>query len=231
MSLIATVRALLGAGATAEMIVAAVEAHEASRDDALAKRRAADAARQQAKRDRNHVTSRDVTTAVSGAKTSTISQASEPARVRGNITNSENITNYTLPNADAISEDWPEGKASDHAKLICTEMASPWLDMDKSQGLVTTTGLLARWKRNGASWEHDVLPLIRGRLMNRRQAVTTWGFFDRAIDETIAANRAALLIPEAGEIIPFRQVGPPKSYAEQSSAAWDYAMGKIAEDG
>lgn len=62
MSLAVTVRAMVAAGATPEMILAVVEAHEAHAADALAQRRANDAARQKAKRSRDrHVTSRDVT--------------------------------------------------------------------------------------------------------------------------------------------------------------------------
>jgi len=64
-SISAIVRALRDAGATPDIILAAVEAHEATQADALAARRAKDAARQQAKRDRDsHVTSRDVTVTV-----------------------------------------------------------------------------------------------------------------------------------------------------------------------
>lgn len=65
MSLSATVRALVLAGATPEMILAVVETHERETADALARRRASDAARQQALRDRKAMTvepaSRDVT--------------------------------------------------------------------------------------------------------------------------------------------------------------------------
>jgi hypothetical protein len=63
--LAATVRALVLTGATPEMILAVVETHERETADALARRRASDAARQQAKRDREAMTvepaSRDVT--------------------------------------------------------------------------------------------------------------------------------------------------------------------------
>jgi hypothetical protein len=61
MSLVASLKALAAAGGTPEQLIAIVEAHEAARADALEKRRAADAARQQAHRQRNNVTSRDVT--------------------------------------------------------------------------------------------------------------------------------------------------------------------------
>ncbi len=60
MSIAAIVRALVAAGATPEMILAAVEAAEMSQQDALAARRANDAERAKRYRDR-HVTSRDVT--------------------------------------------------------------------------------------------------------------------------------------------------------------------------
>ena len=60
MSLAAIVRALVDAGATPQMILAAVEAGEAAQAGALAARRAQDAERQRRRRAR-HVTSRDVT--------------------------------------------------------------------------------------------------------------------------------------------------------------------------
>jgi len=197
-------------GMDIETALAAAELHEAANADALASRRACDAARQREFRDRkkadrnvSHVMSRE-------------SQDVTPrARVRDITSNSENNHNHTLPSANAISDDWPDGKARDHAELICAEMASPWLDQAKSPDLVTTTGQIAAWKRDGASWEHDVLPLIRGRLMNRRKPVTTWKFFTDAIAETIAANRAALAIPEAGTVIPIRPgTGPPSFQAQ-----------------
>ena len=62
MSLSAIVAALVDAGATPQMILAAVRAHEDTASDALTARRDSDARRQQAKRDReNNVMSRYVT--------------------------------------------------------------------------------------------------------------------------------------------------------------------------
>lgn len=62
MSLAKIVRALVLAGATPEMILAAVEAAEDGRSDAIENRRANDAERQRRRREREdcHVTSRDV---------------------------------------------------------------------------------------------------------------------------------------------------------------------------
>jgi hypothetical protein len=228
-SLVLTLKALAAAGGTVDQLIAVVEAHEASKSDELAQRRAHDAARQKSARERkNNVTSRD--SHVTGRESR---DPSPRARVSEYITNSENnhLAAAVAKTRDELSDDWPEGGAQRHAELIIAEMASPWLDRDKSPSLVSSAARLASWKRDGASWEHDVLPVIRARLARQRKLINSWGWFDGAIGENIASNRAALAIPEAGEIVPFRQVGPPKSYAEQSSAAWDYAMGKIAEDG
>ena len=59
MSIVATLEALAAAGGTPEQLIAVVRAHEAAKADALSQRRAADAARQKAMRERkNNVTSR-----------------------------------------------------------------------------------------------------------------------------------------------------------------------------
>lgn len=87
MTITETVRAMVASGCTPQQILAAVEAMEKANEDALAKRRASDAARQQAKRDREkqgHVTERDVTVTVasragaSRADTSTTNSSVPP---------------------------------------------------------------------------------------------------------------------------------------------------------
>lgn len=189
-------------------------------------------------REKRHQASPSVTETNREDVTETVTNRHETspprAHVRDITSNSENNHNHTLPNASASSDDWPPGNANQHAKLICAEMASPWLDMDKSPGLVTTAGLIASWKRDGASWEHDVLPLIRGRVMARRSAVTTWKFFSDAIGETASANRAALKIPEAGTVVPIRPgTGPPSivdRITEENRQARELAF-KMLENG
>jgi hypothetical protein len=104
------------------------------------------------------------------------------------------------------ADDWPEGRASDHAERLIADLASPWLDPSKSPDLVTTRGRLAAWRRDGASWEHDVVPVVTALCANRRSKIGTWKFFDAAIARSIAENRAALEIPAAGQL---RQTGPP----------------------
>lgn len=108
---------------------------------------------------------------------------------------------------ERASDDWPEGKARDHAKLLVETVASPRLDPSKSPGLVTTMGRLEAWKRDGASWEHDVVPVVTALCAKQRGPVSTWKFFDQAIARSIADNRAALEIPEA-DARP-RAQGPP----------------------
>lgn len=114
------------------------------------------------------------------------------------------------PNPD----DWPAGNASAHAELLIQAVASPWLDPQKSPDLVTTRGRIAAWKRDGASWEHDVLAVVIGLCANRRAKVSSWKFFDAAVSRSIADNRAALEIPEASGR---RQTGPP-SWVDQIAA-------------
>lgn len=91
-------------------------------------------------------------------------------------------------------DDWPK---RDPAKVLVELVASPWLDPAKSPGLITTAPRLAAWKRDGASWTHDVVPVVTGLCANRRAAISTWKFFDQAIAQSIADNRQALNIPEA----------------------------------
>jgi hypothetical protein len=113
------------------------------------------------------------------------------------------------------ADDWPGGKASDHAERLIADMASPWLDPSKSPDLVTTRGRLAAWRRDGASWEHDVVPVVTALCANRRSKIGTWKFFDQAIARSIAENRAALDIPAAGQL---RQTGPPTSITDKIAA-------------
>ena len=93
--------------------------------------------------------------------------------------------------------DWPPGKAVDHAKLLVAAAASPKLDPAKQPGLVTTTGRLEAWRRDGASWEHDVVPIVTTLARKTGPPVNTWKFFDAAIAQSIADNRRALDIPAA----------------------------------
>ena len=125
--------------------------------------------------------------------------------------------------------DWPAGSAKDHAKLLVELAGSPWLDPTKSLDLVTTTGLIAGWKREGASWEHDVKPVVLGLTAKRRARIGSWKFFSGAVAQQIADNRAALAIPEA-QVVPLRPGGAFKSREDQNRDGWDYAIARLAQD-
>ena len=110
-------------------------------------------------------------------------------------------------------DDWPETTARRHADLIVETIASPWLDPTKSMDLITTAGRIAAWRRDGASWVHDVLPVIEGLVGKKQTRIGSWKFFDAAIAQSIADNRAALEIPQA------RAQGPPGgSFLDQITA-------------
>jgi hypothetical protein len=107
---------------------------------------------------------------------------------------------YINDSAQRAGDDWPEGKSQEHARLICEAVSTAYLDLARSPGLIQSLGRLHAWRRDGASWEHDVLPVITGKMQGRRSPITTWAYFDQPIAESIAANRAALAIPEHDDV-------------------------------
>lgn len=138
-------------------------------------------------------------------------KASESEASEQRLKASENVLNSDAPRArrednllttegpcqtdddDLRASDWP----NDPLKAIVAEVASPWLDPSKSPGLITTGGNLNRWRREGASWEHDVLPVVRGVCAKARKPIGSWSYFDAAVSQAIADNRRALTLPEA----------------------------------
>ncbi|MGX5635361.1 helix-turn-helix domain-containing protein [Brevundimonas diminuta ATCC 11568] len=95
------------------------------------------------------------------------------------------------------ANDWPEGDARRHAELLVELAATVRLDVARQPGLTLTAGRLAAWRRDGASWEHDVVPVVTSLARKRGQAIASWKFFDAAVAQSIADNRQALRIPEA----------------------------------
>lgn len=124
-----------------------------------------------------------------------------------------------------LPDDWPEAK--DLAKLLIETVASPRLDPDKSLGLPLTAGRLTAWRQAGASWEFDVVPVVTALCAKQRTLVSTWKFFDAAIARSIADNRAALEIPEAGRA--HRSTGPPQSLAQTIAAESAEARRRVLE--
>lgn len=101
------------------------------------------------------------------------------------------------PIALAFASDWPAGDARDHAEILVAEAGTVFLDPSRQPGLATTTGRLHAWRRDGASWDHDVMPVVVAIAQKQRRPIGSWKFFDAAIAQSIADNRAALSIPEA----------------------------------
>lgn len=212
-------------------------ARELTRDDKIDARKAKDAARKREKR----ASEKSTESADIHGHPQTSAETADASHVRTGA----QVVNPSLPSLRSEelvvgggvvgrerasqTDDWPEGKASDHAEQLIAAVASPWLDPCKSPDLVTTRGRVAAWKRDGASWEHDVLPVVTGLCANRRARISSWKFFDAAVARSIAENRAALEIPD-GRVVPFRGTGPPRTIDEKSSASWDYAIARIAQD-
>lgn len=241
MSAIAFLRQLLSDGLNLEAALIAADRFEQRAEAAetarVASRRVKDAARKQAQRLREcHAESRGhaVTSRDSAGPAPHVGERPQVVTPSLPSLRSEELGGGGVE-ARALAiipvDDWPAGSADAHAKLLVAEVASPWLDPNKSPDLVTTRGRLAAWRRDGASWESDVLPVVTGLCANRRGKVASWKYFDDAVARSISDNRAALEIPEATSVVRLHATGPPRTIDEKSSASWDYAMKRIAEDG
>lgn len=125
------------------------------------------------------------------------------------------------------ADDWPEDRVRRHFEILVEAVASPQLDPSKSPDLVTTAGRLAAWRRDGASWRNDVLPVVAGLCAKSRSRIASWKFFDAAIGRSIAENRACLEIPESAGLL--RSTGPPMSFSERANAAQEIAVRRILE--
>lgn len=223
MSVIAFLRDLLAAGLDFDAALIAAERFEqralAAETARAAERKAKDAARQAKKRklDR-HAESRGqpVTERDSRGPSPRAGACAQVVTPFSSSLRSEEVGGGGGGEcAGAISDDWPDGKATDHARLLVEAVSSPRLDPQKSHGLSLTEGRLVAWRRDGASWEHDVVPVVKGLCAKQRSPISTWKFFDQAIARSIADNRAALAIPEAGAP---RATGPPSDFAARDAA-------------
>lgn len=135
---------------------------------------------------------------------------------------------------DASADDWPAGDAGEHAKLLCAAAESYRLDPNREPGLVTSRGRLAAWRRDGASWQFDVVPTVTEIVRKRGPPIHVWTYFDGAIGQSIANNRKALEIPAHASPRPpasakyaARQANMERALAGAESAAGgrDHATG------
>ncbi|QBX38655.1 helix-turn-helix domain-containing protein [Brevundimonas sp. S30B] len=102
----------------------------------------------------------------------------------------------------APASDWPEGDTRRHAELLAQAAQTVRLDPARQPGLTLTAGRLAAWRRDGASWEHDVVPVVTTIAAKRGPLIASWKFFDAAIAQSISDNAAALTLPEARHASP-----------------------------
>lgn len=116
----------------------------------------------------------------------------------GDLETASAIEGQVLPPMDpAMPSDWPTGDARRHAEILVQEAATVFLDPTRQPGLATTTGRIHAWRRAGASWHHDVLPVVVSIAQKQRRPIATWKFFDGAVAQALADNQAALRLPES----------------------------------
>lgn len=110
-------------------------------------------------------------------------------------------------------DDWPGGTALDHAVDLVKSVGSVRLDTTRRPGLIQTLGRLAAWRRDGASWNHDVLPVVTAMARKQGPPISSWKFFDGAIAQSIADNRHALTLPEARNASPSNDLRSDRKHA------------------
>lgn len=190
MSLSAVVRALVGSGATPDMILAVVEAHEAARDDALSLRRASDAERQRKARERrsNNVTSRDVTVTERDGSSLPSSNGFSPHP--SSLTTSNPSPAAAAPREPIPTDDWPDPAKTALALAVTAGIAS-------AQWQFLTSSELQKWRANGLSYLLDVVPTVTAVTGRGGSPPRSWSYFTEAITQAHANRLQALSIPEA----------------------------------
>lgn len=91
-----------------------------------------------------------------------------------------------------VVDDWPDGSDQDHADSLCAEANTVHLDKSRESGLTVSAGRIHAWRRDGASWERDVRPVVLSIAGRAKAPIKTWAYFDRAVAEAKANNNRAL---------------------------------------
>lgn len=195
--------ALLAAGASADMIVAAVKADMAEAEAKRAAKRLVDRDRQRRHRSRDvtpgHGESRPVTR--DGGDTPSLPPSPQtpqpPTHPRDETTRAHEGPAEPVTLQVVASTDWPAGDSRAHAELLIAEAKTVRLDLAREPGLTLTLARLAAWRAAGASWRRDVIPAVTALAGRPGRKITSWKFFDDAVAQSIADNREPLTIPEA----------------------------------
>ena len=180
MSIAAIVEALVAAGATPEMILAAVRAAEGAQDDALQARRASDAERARRYRQR-HVTSRDVTVTERDAPAS-------PGMVPSTLPPHPYPDSPLNPPTPPAAADAREPEWVAVGRRVLDAMGVKFDDPRWAGSL----GLVSQWLADGCDPEMDILPTVRALMAKRgnRGPPNTLKFFAQAIADA-KADRVA----------------------------------------
>ena len=210
MSAVAFIKGMIDAGFTCEQALRAAEVFEATAV-AIKPARSKGAIRQARYEERK----RQKASETSGLTLSDETDASDaplslppspqtpqpPTHTPGDETTHAHVRAEPVLAVVAVS-DWPDDTGGKLASRLCEEVASHRLDWSKTPDLLTTSTRLAAWRRDGASWEFDVVPVVTALARRPGRPITSWKFFDAAIAQSIADNRQALNIPEARHAAP-----------------------------
>lgn len=79
------------------------------------------------------------------------------------------------------------------AGVLVDQVNSPWLDPSRSQRLITTQGMIAKWIEAGADFDADILPTVRVVMRGKSDHVRTWSYFDAAVRQAAADRKRAEL--------------------------------------
>lgn len=122
-----------------------------------------------------------------GNKNSNLTKSRASARER--VLESEPESKITT--ATSASDDWPDLTPLDQAALLCRLVGrSGSLDVARDGGLVQSVFYFPKWRKRGASWEGDVVPVVTALTQRNARPIRTWSYFDQAIAEATAARTA-----------------------------------------
>lgn len=95
--------------------------------------------------------------------------------------------------------DWPDGGCEVWMKRLAL-MSHGLLDVAKNPRLTDSSFLVAQWHLNGFSFSLDVLPAIVALTKRRKEPISGWEYFNRAIRERFA-KRMGFAAPVTGDDI------------------------------
>ena len=93
---------------------------------------------------------------------------------------------------------------------VCKAVNSPYLDPNKSPGLVTTSAYVQRWCGMGLDLETEIVPIISAKcaaLNGHGRAFGTFKYFDGMMLDAVAAKKSAQETPDVSARTPQRHSG------------------------